>query len=397
MHDAAGLPVERNLLQARVNKEETMSRRSHSVSWLGSIVAIAMALGLFGGYAAPLAAQDSPPATKGDLAAENWSWPVYQDHDGKITYTMYDPIDKSEITKQWNVCVSFPHLKDPYWLGADYGIVHEIERDGAKMQLFEAGGYTELATQLSQLDDCVAQGAQAIIIGAISFDGLNAKVEEIRAKGIPVIDFVNGISSPEVSAHALVSFYDMGVAAGAYLKDRVGSESANVAFFPGPQGAGWTDTAYQGFLDTTKDTGIKVIDTKWGDTGRDIQLKLIEDVLQAHDDIDYIVGNAQAAVSAVQAVREAGREDEIKVLAFHQNPPVYDGVAAGDIIASPNDHTVVQGRMAVDMAIRLLEGQTLPATRSGPVITVMTPENLATEFVWESTFAPKDFKPVFTV
>jgi hypothetical protein len=27
----------------------------------------------------------------------------------------------------------------------------------------------------------------------------------------------------------------------------------------------------------------------------------------------------------------------------------------------------------------------------------MTPENLETEFVWESTFAPKDYQPEFTV
>ena len=203
------------------------------------------------------------------------------------------------ITKQWNICVSFPHLKDPYWLGADYGIAEEIRRDGATMQLFEAGGYTELDTQLSQMDDCVAQGAQAIILGAISADGVNAKVEEIVASGIPVIDFVNGVNSPEVSAHALVSFYDMGFVTGTYMKENLvtGDEPMQVAFFPGPQGAGWTDTAYQGFLDATKDTNIEVVATKWGDTGRDIQLALIEDELQANPDIDFIVGNAQAAVS----------------------------------------------------------------------------------------------------
>jgi periplasmic protein TorT len=125
---------------------------------------------------------------------------------------------------------------------------------------------------------------------------------------------------------------------------------------------------------------------------------LIEDELQANPDIDYIVGNAQAAVSGVQAVREAGLEDTVKILAFHQNPPVYDQLAAGALTGSANDHTVIQGRMAVDMAIRLLEGQTLePSNRAGPVITMMTPDNLESEFVWESTFAPADYQPEFTI
>ncbi|MBL8129003.1 MAG: TMAO reductase system periplasmic protein TorT [Thermomicrobiales bacterium] len=349
-------------------------------------------------------AQDATPmaGSADDLASENWTWPVQYVVDGeKQPISMYEPIATGDITQAWNICVAFPHLKDPYWLGANYGIAEEIRRDGATMQLFEAGGYTELDKQLSQMDDCVAQGAQAIILGAISADGVNAKVEEIVASGIPVIDFVNGVNSPEVSAHALVSFYDMGYTTGTYMKENLADsdqEEIQVAFFPGPQGAGWTDTAYQGFLDATADTNIKVVATKWGDTGRDIQLALIEDELQANPDIDFIVGNAQAAVSAVSAVREAGLEDQIQILAFHQNPPVYDGIAAGDLTGSANDHTVIQGRLAVDEAVRLLEGQTLePSNRVGPVITMMTPDNLGTEFVWESTFAPKDYQPEFTI
>ena len=358
---------------------------------LRSITALA-ALGAAAAFAWPASAQDAwyPfPASKVEppFAA-----------DGENVDVEYVPLEKA--AQPWNICVSFPHMKDAYWLGANYGIAEEIRRDGAAMQLLEAGGYTELDTQLSQMDDCVAQGADAIILGAISADGVNAKVEEIVASGIPVIDFVNGVNSPEVSAHALVSFYDMGFVTGTYMKENLisGDEPVQVAFFPGPQGAGWTDTAYQGFLDATEGTNIEVVATKWGDTGRDIQLALIEDELQANPDIDYIVGNAQAAVSGVQAVREAGLEDSIKILAFHQNPPVYDGLAAGDLTGSANDHTVIQGRMAVDMAVRLLEGQTLdPSNRAGPVITMMTPDNLETEFVWESTFAAPGYQPEFSV
>lgn len=347
-------------------------------------------------------AQDATPivGTAESLASENWTWPVEWVVDGEKQPAMYEPIPTDEITKQWNICVSFPHLKDPYWLGANYGIAEEIRRDGAKMLLLEAGGYTELNTQLSHMDDCVAQGAEAIILGAISADGVNAKVEEIEARGIPVIDFVNGVNTPEISAHALVSFYDMGHTAGTYMLENLvsGEEPVQVAFFPGPQGAGWTDAAYEGFLDATEGSNIEVVATKWGDTGREIQLSLIEDELQANPDIDFIVGNAQASVAAVQAVREAGREDQVQILAFHQNPPVYDQIAAGALTGSPSDHTVIQGRMAVDMAIRLLEGQTLePSNRAGPVITMMTPEGLESEFVWESTFAPAGYQPEFTI
>ena len=124
----------------------------------------------------------------------------------------YTPLEKA--SKPYELCVSFPHMKDAYWLGVDYGVTEEAKRLGVKMQVVEAGGYTELNKQISQIEDCVAAGADAVIIGAISFDGLNNLVKEIRGKDIPVIDVINGMSSPELSAKSLVSFGEMGAKTG---------------------------------------------------------------------------------------------------------------------------------------------------------------------------------------
>ena len=108
-------------------------------------------------------------------------------------------------------------MKDAYWLGVDYGVIAEAKRLGVKLNLVEAGGYTELNKQISQIEDCVANGSQAVIIGAISADGLNNLVKELAAKKIPVIDVINGINSPDISAKSLVSFYTMGHSTGEYL------------------------------------------------------------------------------------------------------------------------------------------------------------------------------------
>src|SRR6185369_7556246 len=131
--------------------------------------------------------------------------------DGKKSDISYTPLAKA--SKKWDICVSFPHMKDAYWLGVDYGVVEEAKRLGTKLQLVEAGGYTNLSKQISQIEDCVARGANAVVIGAISGDGLNSLVKTISAKKIPVIDVVNGINSPDLTAKSLVSFYTMGFSA----------------------------------------------------------------------------------------------------------------------------------------------------------------------------------------
>lgn len=307
----------------------------------------------------------------------------------------YSPLEKA--AKKWDICVSFPHMKDAYWLAVNYGVVAESRRQGVKMTLVEAGGYTNLAKQISQIEDCVARGSDAIVIGAISFDGLNKIVEEVRAKGIPVIDVINGMSSDKLSAKSLVSFGEMGFNAGAYIAKLhpAGSGKVKVAWFPGPPGAGWVEAGNKGFLEAVKGSDIEVVDTKYGDTGKEVQLKLVEDTLEAYPDIQYIVGTSPTTEAAVQLLRDRGTSDKIKVLAYYFTPGVYNNIKRGRVVAAPTDSAVIQGRVAIDQAVRILEKQDY-MKHVGPALYVIDSKNIDS-FHYESSLAPADFKPVFKV
>jgi protein TorT len=332
--------------------------------------------------------------------ADTWTYPVEVwdppfDMSSPRTTVDYKPLDKA--SKKWFICVSFPHMKDAYWLAVDYGVVDQARQEGVKMQLVEAGGYTNLNTQISQIEDCVANGAQAVIIGAISYDGLNNLVAEIRAKGIPVIDVINGMSSDKLSAKSLVSFGEMGYKAGEYLAKLhpAGTETVKVAWFPGPPGAGWVEAGNKGFMDAVKGSAIEVVDTKYGDTGKEVQLKLVEDALEAYPDIDYIVGTAVTAEAATGLLRSRGLDDKIKVLSYYFTPGVDQGIRRGQIMAAPTDSAVIQGRVAIDQAVRILEGKDY-LKHVGPALYVIDSSNI-NSFDRGSSLAPDDFRPTFTV
>jgi protein TorT len=288
-------------------------------------------------------------------------------------------------------------MKDAYWLAVDYGVADEAKRQGVKMQLVEAGGYTELQKQISQIEDCVAAGANAVVIGAISYDGLNNLVAEIRKKNIPVIDVINGISSPELSAKSLVSFGEMGAKAGEYLAKLhpKGSAPVKVAWFPGPPGAGWVEAGNTGFLGAIKDSAIEVVETKYGDTGKEVQAKLVEDTLQAHPDISYVVGTAVTAEAAIPILKDKGLTDKVKLVAYYYTPGVDQGIRRGQILAAPTDSPVIQGRIAIDQAVRILEGKDY-LKHVGPALKVVSKDDVK-DFNTESTLAPDGFKPIFRV
>ena len=315
--------------------------------------------------------------------------------DGKVSMVEYVPLTKA--SKKWKICVSFPHMKDAYWLGVDYGVVDEARRLGVSAQIVEAGGYTNLAKQISQIEDCVSRGANAVVIGAISADGMGGVIKSVAEKKIPVIDVINGINSPDVSAKSLVTYYTMGHSAGDYLakKHPAGSSPAKVGWFPGPAGAGWVEAAHKGFMDAVKGSALVILDPKYGDTGKEVQSKLVEDVLQANPDVAYIAGTGVTAEAAVGILRSRNLEKKVQIVGFYLTPGVFEGIQKGRIMAAPADSMVIQGRIAIDQAVRLLEGKEV-IKHVGPKIFVVDEKNVNT-ISRDAVLAPATFKPVFEV
>ncbi|WP_288943814.1 TMAO reductase system periplasmic protein TorT [uncultured Roseovarius sp.] len=315
--------------------------------------------------------------------------------DGEVSEVTYTPLEAA--AQPWNICVSFPHMKDAYWLGVDYGVVDEAKRLGVKLNVVEAGGYTELNTQISQIEDCVSGGADAVIIGAISYDGLNNVISEVAGQGIPVIDVINGVSSGDIAAKSLVSFRTMGSEIGNYLAEKhpAGSDAVKVGWFPGPAGAGWVEAAHEGFMAAVEGSAVEVLEPRFGDTGKETQLKLVEDVLQANPDVRYLAGTAVTAEAAQGVIRERGLKGEVDLLAFYMTPGVYTGIQRGFILAAPADSMVIQGRIAVDQAVRILEEQDY-VKHVGPKIFVVDPENIS-DVPRENILPPDGFRPEFSV
>jgi protein TorT len=309
---------------------------------------------------------------------------------------LYTPLNKAR--KKWRIRVFIPHLKDAYWLGVNYGLIREARRLGVSLSVYEAGGYDQLDAQRRQIEKVLAENPDGLIIGAISLDGLNDIVKKASDKGIPVLDLINGISSPHITARAAVSFWDMGYQAGSYLhrlQDKKG-KPLKVAWFPGPDGAGWVAAGDAGFRKAIEGSTIKILDSQYGDTGSSVQAKLVEAALSRYaGDLDCIAGTAVTAEAAVKILRRRGLADRIKILSYYYGPGVHRGIRRGDITAAPSDLTVLQARIAVDVMVRVLEKKVY-YKHVAPRVTVVDRDNIRT---WDTstTLAPRGFRPIFSI
>jgi len=164
-------------------------------------------------------------------------------------------------------------------------MVQEAQRLGVSFVLYEAGGYTDLARQIEQVHACGQRDMDALIVGTLSYEGLTPAIVEL-AQRMPVIAAVNDIDDAGITAKVGLSWREMGAAADRVIAERhpPGGPPVRLAWFPGPEGAGWVQFAEQGFREAVADSSAQIVETKFGDTGLEQQVLLVEDVLDDFTD-----------------------------------------------------------------------------------------------------------------
>jgi periplasmic protein TorT len=331
----------------------------------------------------------SPP-----ISVDIWDPPFNEER--RRTSGQYPFLEKAE--KPWRICACIPHLKDSYFLSVNYALIDQAKQLGVGVQLFEAGGYGNLDVQRQQVKACVDKGADGVILTGVSLDGLNDLIEGYAAdRGIPVIDLINGLSSPKIAARAAATFWDMGNLVGKYLVKLHGEEKkkVRVAWFPGPDGAGWVAAGDAGFNAAIAGSPVTLVATRHGDTGRTTQGRLVEEVLDDHPDIDYIVGTAVTAEAALKILRKRKLLKKIHVLPYYYGPGVHQGIRRGYFLAAPSDMPGLQTRIALDQMVRILEGKDY-TKHVGAKVRMIERKSIQS-FDPLTSLPPGGFRPIFSI
>ena len=345
------------------------------------------------------------PASTFEVEAFYGNYDVDTKEAGLPAGSLSEPVIEEWVSptphERYRIGVVFPHLKDPYWLAVNYGIVDQARQLGVDIELVAAEGYEDISGQISQAENLRNRGVDGIILAAISYAAQDGLVEALT-QDLPVVEVINDIQASDITAKTLVSFYTMGYVSGEYVaRDTEGEDFASVAFLPGPAGSGWAPDTLDGFKQALVDNGaedrVEIVSVRWGDTGKSAQIQIIENALNESPDLDYLVGNAVAADAAPDILRN--RQNTPKVVSTFMIPPLYNKIRAGKVAVAPTDFTALQGRMAVDAMVRILNGET-PGEgfpfRAGPLIQPVTPETID-DFVYEDMLGPRDWRPVFSV
>ncbi len=178
--------------------------------------------------------------------------------------------------------------------------------------------------QVQQIRDLVSAGADLLIISPNQAVPVTPIVEELYAKGIPVVILDRQTTSKKYTAYVGSNNLEIGRAAGQYINTLLKGHG-NVLEILGTSGASPTRDRHAGFLESIAESpDIHLVDQFHGDWEQEYVLKQLPAMLAKHPDIDLIYAhNDRMALGAYKVCKQAGLIEKVKLVGV-------DGLAGPD-------------------------------------------------------------------
>jgi ribose transport system substrate-binding protein len=279
---------------------------------------------------------------------------------------------------------------------ADHGWLKAIS-DNAKQAGTDLGDEVDLtvndsaassADQADQIETLIQGKPDVLVVLPFEGDALTPVAQKATDAGIPVINVDREFSTPG-SYRTWIGGdnYGIGYQAGNYFADELDCKG-NVVEIQGIAGISVTELRTKGFSDAIEQRckgGIKVVARQPADFLPDKGLTVMENLLEAEDQIDGVyTHDDDMAEGVVAAIENANRQDDMFLTGAGGSEAAMDRIEAGGLYRATFLYNPVMSASAIELANLIARGEGLtelaepevPSRIQVPATTV-TKENVA--------------------
>ncbi len=290
-----------------------------------------------------------------------------------VEYTPSDVV-KPNDGKKIKIGVSFPIL-DLFLQTVADGIEKRAEEAGVEVTIVAAQEKADV--QLGQVENFISQGVDGMIVIPVDTDAAGPMTEKALAADIPLV-YVNRRPSelpegvPYVGSDSIVA----GQLQMEALAELAGGKG-KVGILIGDPANESARLRTEGVKQVAeKFPEIEVVREQAGTWYREKGLSITENWIQSGDDITIIASNNDdMALGAIQALKNAGRLDDVIVGGVDATKDALAAMAAGELEVTVFQDAAGQGAGGVDMIVKMYNGEEVPSVINVPY-ELVTPENL---------------------
>lgn len=280
----------------------------------------------------------------------------------------------SSSTANPKVGLSLSTLNNPFFVQIRSGAQAEAEKLGVDLTVTDA--QNDASQQANQLQNFTSSSLGAIIVNPVDSDAASNSVKAADKAKIPVIAVDRGVNKASVDALVASDNVAGGELAAKSIGEKLGGKG-KIVILQGQAGTSAARERAEGFAQGLKAyPGIQVVAQQPADFDRTKGLDVMSNLLQAHPDVQGVIAaNDEMALGAIKALgSKAGTS--VSVVGFDGTPDGLNAVKDGTLYASVAQQPSQLGKIAVDNALKALEGKKVEETIKVPV-KVVTKENVA--------------------
>ncbi|MER5506080.1 substrate-binding domain-containing protein [Streptomyces sp. NPDC002766] len=270
--------------------------------------------------------------------------------------------------------LSLSTLNNPFFVQIRSGAQAEAKKLGVDLTVTDA--QNDASQQANQLQNFTSSSLGAIIVNPVDSDAASNSVKAADKAKIPVIAVDRGVNKANVDALVASDNVKGGELAARTIGEKLGGKG-KIVILQGQAGTSAARERAAGFAAGLKAyPGIQVVAQQPADFDRTKGLDVMSNLLQAHPDVQGVIAaNDEMALGAVKALgSRAGKS--VQVVGFDGTPDGLKAVEGGTLYASVAQQPSQLGRIAVDNALRALQGKKVEETVKVPV-KVVTKQNVA--------------------
>ena len=211
------------------------------------------------------------------------------------------------------------------------------------------------AIQNRLMDDLVAGGAAGIMVSAVD---PKTQIDELNKIGAATALFTTDSDAPSSKRVAYIgsSNVDAGMQAGDLMKKAL-PDGGKCMGFVGLPGADNARERIDGIKKAIAGTKIELVDVRADDIDQPRAKRNVEDTMTAHSEINCMVGIYSYNTPQIyQAVKEAGKLGQIRIIGFDEDQVTLGGVKEGSIVGTVVQQPYEWGYQGMKDMAKFLEG-----------------------------------------
>jgi ribose transport system substrate-binding protein len=239
------------------------------------------------------------------------------------------------------------------------------------------------------LDSVVAGKPDAILIAPTDVTAMQAPLNAAAEAGIKIVLVDTTVEDPSIAVSAIASDNEGGGKAAFEAIKQLNPNGGKVMVMSVNPGISTTDARTKGFEDAVKeDPKFQYLGVQYSKDDPATAANLIGSALQKDPDIvGVFAANLFSAEGTATGVRQAGKQEQVKIVGFDAGPNQVKALKEGTVQALVAQEPGVIGQYGVDAAVTALEGGSpTPKVQTGS--TIITQDNVdgeAADAVYKSS------------